>query len=172
MMAAHKINRIRFGCAATMVLAAFIASTDVRAQQPSPGAIAMARQLIKAKSPDDLYSPIVFAMIEQTKNVFLQTNPALAKDINDVSDKMQQEYKTKSEELANEVAKRYASRFTEAELKDAVAFYSTPLGKKITTQEPEIIAESLAFARQWAQQLSEEILGKMRAEMKKRGHDL
>ena len=45
----------------------------------------------------------------------------------------------RGEDLLNEVAKLYAARFTEQELKDALAFYKTPLGRKMLTEEPRVL---------------------------------
>jgi hypothetical protein len=72
----------------------------------------------------------------------------------------------------NEVAKLYASRFTEQELKDTLAFYKSPLGKKLLVEEPLILDQSMRNAQSWADRLSQEVIGKIRTEMKKRGHDI
>jgi hypothetical protein len=39
-------------------------------------------------------------------------------------------------------------------------------------EEPKAVDESLAFAGQWGDNLSVDVLNKIRAEMKKRGHDI
>ena len=72
----------------------------------------------------------------------------------------------------NEVAKLYAIRFTEQELKDALAFYKSPLGRKLLEQEPNLLDQSMKNAQTWADKFSEEVIAKMRAEMKKRGHEI
>ena len=53
-----------------------------------------------------------------------------------------------------------------------LAFYQSPLGKKVLAEEPKALDESMAYAGTWADNLSEEVMAKMRAEMKKRGHDM
>ena len=70
------------------------------------------------------------------------------------------------------VAKLYALRFKDQELKDALAFYRSPLGRKLLTEEPLIIDDSMRKAQSWADRLAQEVIGKMRAEMKKRGHEI
>jgi hypothetical protein len=72
----------------------------------------------------------------------------------------------------NDVAKLYASRFTEQELKDILAFYKSPLGRKLIVEEPAILDQSMKNAQVWAENLSQEVIAKMRTEMKKRGHDI
>ena len=164
---------LRAPCAVTLALglafALGIGAAD--AQQPSPSAIATAKEVITAKGATALYSPLVSGVIERTKSVFLQTNPMLGKDLNEVAAKLHAEYANRSAEIVNDVAKLYASRFTEQELKDTLAFYKSPLGRKLIV-EPAILDQSMKTAQTWAENLSQEVIAKMRAEMKKRGHDI
>ncbi len=69
-------------------------------------------------------------------------------------------------------ARNYASRFSEPELKQILTFYQSPVGQKMIVQEPQIIDESLKQADGWADNLSVDVMAKMRSEMKKRGHDI
>ncbi len=111
-------------------------------------------------------------VIERARRVLLQTNPMLGKPLNDVASKLRADIGARGAELVNEAARLYASRFTEQELKDALAFYKTPLGRKMVEEEPKILDQSLKDAQTWADKLSEEVIGKFRSEMKKLGHDI
>lgn len=142
------------------------------ANPPSPQAIALAKELIVLKGAHQMFDAVVPGVIEQAKDVFLPTNPNLNKELVEVTGKLKLEYANKPDELFNEVAKVYASHFTEQELKEIVAFYKTPLGKKMLAEDPVAIQEGLARAKDWANDFSNQVLGKMRAEMKKKGHDL
>ena len=75
-------------------------------------------------------------------------------------------------EISDEVARLYATNFSETELKDIVTFYKSPAGKKLLAQQPVVVDSSMRFAQNWANALSDEVIGKMRAELKKRGHQL
>jgi hypothetical protein len=158
--------------AVMLTLALIVSVGTARAQQPSASALAAAKELIAVKGGNALYEPIVPGVIEQARTVFLRTNPALSKDLNEVAGKLRAEYAPKTAELLNEAAKLYATRFTEQELKDALAFYKTPLGRKMLTEEPAILDQSLKNAQTWANRLSDEVIRKIRAEMKKKGHDI
>ena len=81
-----------------------------------------------------------------------------------------QEAAARRQELRNEIARGYASVFTEQELKDMLAFYKTPLGKKIIDSEPKAVEESTKRAQVWIDKFADEVIAKMRAEMKKKGH--
>jgi uncharacterized protein len=104
--------------------------------------------------------------------VFIQANPTLIKELNEVAVKLRAEYAPRSAEVVNDVAKIYASRFTEQELKDTLAFYKSPLGKKLLVEEPSILDQSMRNAQSWADRLSQEVIGKIRTEMKRRGHEI
>src|SRR5438876_4873479 len=126
-------------CATTLLalgLTLTVGIAAAAAQQPSATAVATAKEVITAKGADGLYSPLVSGVIERTKTVLLQTNPMLSKDLNEVAAKLHAELAPRSAEILNEVAKLYASRFTEQELKDALAFYKSTLGRKLLTEEP------------------------------------
>jgi hypothetical protein len=74
--------------------------------------------------------------------------------------------------LNDEVARLYTADFSEQELKDILAFYKSPVGQKLLEKQPQVIDNSMKFAQTWANKLSEEVVAKMREELKKRGHTL
>jgi uncharacterized protein len=158
--------------AAIVGLGLVLAVTSARAQQPSATAMATAKELATIKGVTSVFDPLVSGIIERAKGMFLQTNPMLGKDLNEVAVKLRAEHAPRIGEVLNETAKIYATRLTEQELKDAVAFYKSPLGRKLLVEEPIIVDQSMKAANSWAEKLSEEIVRKMRAEMKKRGHDI
>ena len=40
------------------------------------------------------------------------------------------------------------------------------------TEQPKVVEASMKFAQAWANKLSDEVIGKMRDELKKKGHAL
>ena len=153
-------------------LSSLVTIGAAHAQQPSPAAVDLAKQVILVKGGNNMFDPIVPGVIESAKNMFLPTNPALAKDLNEVAAQMRKDYEPKRAELLNEVARTYAQRFSEQELKDLVVFYKTPLGQKVIIEEPRALDAAMSRAQDWANNFSEEVIAKMRAEMKKRGNNL
>ena len=101
---------------------------------------------------------MVPGVIEQAKSVFLRTNPMLSKDLNEVAVKLRADYAPRGAEIVNDVAKLYATRFTEQELKDALAFYKSPLGRKLLAEEPKVLDQGMKHAQTWANKLSEEVI--------------
>jgi hypothetical protein len=145
---------------------------DAQGAQPSPNSIALAKELIVLKGGHKMFDAIVPGTIEQAKNLFLPTNPNLSKPLTEVSTQLVTEFNGKTDELLNEVAKAYATRFSEQELKEIVAFYKTALGKKMLTEEPLALEDGFARAKDWAGAFSQQVVNRMRAEMKKKGYDL
>jgi hypothetical protein len=140
--------------------------------QPSAAAVALAKEIIVAKASTGGFESVGPSVIERVKALFLQTSPSLVKDLSEVAAKLRADYAARFAEPTNNAARLYASKFSEQELKDILAFYKSPVGRKVVVQEPLIIEESMLNLDQWASALSEEIIARMRAEMKKRGHDL
>jgi uncharacterized protein len=158
--------------AVLVALSLFVTRSTTQAQQPSPTAVDLARQIILIKGGANMFDPIVPGVIETAKNNFLPTNPGLSKDLNEVALQLRREFEPKRSELLNEVARAYAERFTEQELKELLTFYKSPLGQKIVIEEPRALDAGMARAQDWANNFSEVVMSRMRAEMKKRGHDL
>ncbi len=158
---------------ASCIAAACLASPlTAAAQQPSAAAVTAATEIIDAKGSMILFEPLVPGVIEQAKNVFMQTSPNLSKDLNEVAANLRKQLALRLGNLKTEAAKVYASRFTEQELKDIAAFYKTPLGKKMIEEEPKAVDGTLRMAQDWANKLSEEVMGLFRSEMKKKGHSI
>ena len=138
-------------------------------QQPSASALATARQLLELKGAFTVYGGAVPGTIENIKNQLIQANVSYQKDLNDVAAKLRTDLNGRDAEIGNEMARQYATDFSEQELKDILAFYKTPLGKKLLEQEPKTITASLQFMRQWGGQFADEVDGKFHQEMKNRG---
>jgi hypothetical protein len=72
--------------------------------------------------------------------------------------------------MQTEIARAYASQFTEPELKQIAAFYKTPLGKKLIVAEPKALDEATKRVDSWATKFADEVMAKMRGELRKKGH--
>ncbi len=152
-------------------LAAFLLSaTPTLAQQPSKSAISLANEILDIKGSMTIFEAVIPGVIEKSKSTLMQMSPNLFKDLNDVANDLRKEFAPRLDTLRADVARIYATRFTEQEMKDTLAFYRSPLGKKILNEEPAFVDRSMAAAQDWAIKLNDEVLQRFRAEMKKRGH--
>ena len=165
---------IRFLALAVM-LGTSVVRTEAQQPQvlPSPGALLLAKQLVNLKKAQfAIWESVVPGVIEQAKNALLQTNPALSKELETVALQLRAEFAPRSNELLDLVAKLYARQFTEMELSQIVAFYRSPIGSKLLAKEPAVNDESLGLVQQWASKFSDEVIVRIRAEMRKKGYDL
>ena len=138
----------------------------------SPAAIAAAKEILTMKNAAAMYANAVPNLVEQTKNVLMQSNLNYQKDLNEVAIIVAKNLAGREKEIGDGMAQVYANEFTEQELKDLVNFYKSTLGQKLLASEPRAIQFSMSYMNQWAQTFAETINGQFRAEMKKRGKDI
>lgn len=138
----------------------------------SPAAIAAAKEILTMKNASAMYANAVPNLVEQTKNVLMQSNLNFQKDLNEVAIIVARNLAGREKEIGDGMAQVYANEFTEQELKDLVTFYKSTLGQKLLASEPRAIQFSMSYMNQWAQAFAEVINGQFRAEMRKRGKDI
>ena len=159
--------------AASAVLALTLSSAMAQAPKPpSPTAIGYAKEILTSKNVSAIYQGAVPGLVQRTKDVLLQANLNYQKDLNEVAVQVAKDFAGREKEIGEEMARIYASSFTEPELKELAAFYKSPLGTKVIAQEPVAFNTARQYMDQWAAKFGEEINGKFRAEMKKRGKDI
>jgi hypothetical protein len=158
--------------AAAAVLAFVACASPAVAQQPTAGAMATAKELMQVKGATGIFDPLVPGIIESAKNAFLPTHPGLFRELNEVAAILRTQFASRRNEILDEIARLYAQRFSEAEMKEVIAFYKSPVGRKFVSDEPEVIDQGLARTQAWSNKLSDDVLNRFRSEMKKKGHDL
>ena len=171
----------RLALAALLALAMAGAAVPAAAQntgappvipQVSPGALLLAKQIVQIKHVDDVFKPIVAGVVQKTRDMFLQTNFMYQKDIDEVAQSVGKQFAPRVAEIDDAAAHYYASHFSEQELRDLLAFYQSPLGQKTLVEEPKVLDQSMVYAGNWADNLSQDVIQAMRVELKKRGRDM
>ncbi|WP_342358437.1 DUF2059 domain-containing protein [Terrarubrum flagellatum] len=169
-------------------LAALLATgfaAGVNAQQPaapapaapaqpaiSPSHLAAARALALQMKFDDPIKAVLDEMQLQVLATFTQTRPELANDLKQVLVSMNPDIAAKREEIIDVGARAFAKRFSEAEIAELMKFLQSPIGIKYTREQPEAINEYFGQIQPWIGALNQFVIEKVRAEMKKKGHDL
>src|SRR5476649_2584572 len=115
---------------ATLTAVLAICSPAAYAQQPSAAAMSTAKEIVSVTGSTTLFNPLIAGVVEQAKLLLLQQNPNLSKPLAEIADKLRADMAPRFNELVNELARQYATRFTEQELKDLLAFDKSPLGRK------------------------------------------
>lgn len=132
--------------------------------------ISAARAAIEGGDAVRPYDEILPVIADKTRTLFIRSNPALTKEIDEVTNAVALELASLRPDLDRTVMEIWARRFSEAELKEIAAFYSSPVGAKMAKLRPDITALSIGAAKQWGDQISTVMVARVREELKKRGH--
>lgn len=164
--------------AACFALVLALGAVPATAQQqaapatPSAASIAAAREILTLKNASAMYANAVPGMVEKVKGTLIGQNLNYQKDLNELAPIVTKQLAGREQEIGDGMVGVYAGEFTEQELKDLVAFYKSPLGQKLITNEPKAITLSMQVMNAWAQNFSEVVASAFRAEMKKRGKEM
>ncbi|GAA5164061.1 DUF2059 domain-containing protein [Viridibacterium curvum] len=68
-------------------------------------------------------------------------------------------------ELVDRMVEVYHKHFSAAEVRELLAFYTSPLGKRVSAVTPQIAQESLALGQEWGRGLMDELQKNFRASL-------
>lgn len=139
--------------------------------QPSPSAMELAKKLVNIRT-GAMFATILPGVITSVQDQIRPLHPEWATDLTESTAIMRRQYESRAAELSDRTARIYAKHFTEQELRDLLAFYQSPVGQKSLAEEPRAMDESMADAQAWANQLEEDVMASMKAELKRRGHNM
>ena len=152
------------------------AQAPAAAPAPAPGLgaeqVDLGRQLIVATGLQVNFPNTVIAMMEQVGRTLLRTRPELAEPLRAVLLANEADFLKEAEPMLEIASKIVASRMTGQELKDAIAFFNSPSGKKYIAAQPLILEEMVLVTDDWRKKMSVSMFEKVRAEMKKKGFEL
>ena len=140
--------------------------------QPSAALIQIARDVVDASGAARSFDSVIPGMLQRSINAFVPQNPDLQKPIVESVQTIAPAFEKRRSEIIDIIARVYATKFTEAELKELLAFYRSTIGKKFVAEQPAVLEESFRRTQEWSAKLSEDIVNALRAEMKKRGHNI
>ncbi|MDB5648789.1 MAG: uncharacterized protein JWL62_309 [Hyphomicrobiales bacterium] len=162
-----------------------ILATPVLAQQPaqpnylpptpaiSDTQFATAKEIVGLTGISKTFDPFIPAMLNELQGNLTRTRPELLADMNAVmKEKIAPEFTKRNEEMIDYAARLVATAMPESELKETLAFLKTSAGKHYTDLQPLILSRIVAGLDAWNRVLSVEMMDRVRAEMKKKGHDL
>ncbi|MBA5779359.1 DUF2059 domain-containing protein [Stappia sp. F7233] len=121
----------------------------------------------KVLTPYDNFLPLI---AEQTRTLFVRSNPSAGAEIDEVVNEVALNMVEKRPELNQIVYEVWARRFSEEELKEIAAFYNSPVGQKFSDLGGELTALSVGAGKQWSDRISAEMVSIVRDELKKRGY--
>ena len=134
--------------------------------------LAAARDLVVASGLSRAYGGVIPELMVKINMNFSQTRPELATDLKATLDQLQPEFTRYSDSLLDFGARVYTTLLNEQECKDALAFFNSPIGKKYVDSQPAVFANMGPAMNDWSKAVSVQMLERVRAEMKKKGHEL
>ena len=140
--------------------------------QPNAAQLQVARDIVEASGAARAFDPVIPGILQQAINVFVPQNPDLQKPLLESAQTIAPNFEKRRSEIIDIVARVYASKFTEAEMKELLVFYRSTVGKKFVAEQAAVLQESFRRTQEWSVKISEEIVSALRAEMKKRGHNI
>lgn len=118
------------------------------------------------------YGEVLPNLARRVKARLFERKPDLKQPIEQAVDEVALALADRQGELDLLIARSWAERFSEQELRDISAFYATPTGTKLAKANTELIAAGLDIARQWGQQMGAEMVRAVTEKLKKQGHQL
>lgn len=164
-------QRFSFGTAiaAAVFMTVSFLPLDLRAQEEfAQSHLDAAKRLVNTTKALGAFDDILPVLSEQTKTLFIQSDPSRTQEMTDVTDKVALNLAKKRSELNKVIYEIWARRFSEQELTELADFYSTPLGIKLADQGPSITALAIGAARQWQDMISTEMVSIVREELDKK----
>ena len=150
-------------------------ATDRLAEQEenfSESHLRKAQRVIELTKSDEGFDEILPIVAEQTSALIIRNYPALTREVEEVTTEKALELAPTRRELNRTVQKIWARRFSEDELDDLIAFFSSDTGQKFAELTASIAALSVGASKQWGDQLATEMLTAVREELRARGHQL
>lgn len=83
----------------------------------------------------------------------IMTEPIVKMVAEDKREAFKKELAASTEQLYKKMAVIYTESFTEAELDEILAFYDTPVGKKMVALTPEITKKGMEIGQAWGMEL-------------------
>jgi hypothetical protein len=152
-------------CVVGLVLA-----TAARAQEPDPAALAKAKEFIAAAHSVRLADQMLTLMEKPLSQLIEKVNPGRGQEIADLlREKLFPAMRERLPEFTDLASHVYAKHFTAADLDQLIAFYDSPIGKKLLAEQPAMLAEMNAVAQAWGQNLAMDVMRKLAPEFQKRG---
>ena len=142
------------------------------AAEPSASHLAAARELVVVSGMSRSFAGVLPTTMQRLTNTFTQTRPELAPDLAAVLVEIKPEFDKRTDQMIDTAAHIFVRLMTEQEVTTAVAFFKSDVGKKYVQVQPIFFNEVINAMQDWQQQMSQDMVARVREEMKKKGHDL
>jgi hypothetical protein len=137
-----------------------------------PDEAALARTLVVATGISRSFALQIPQFMDQIGTHLARTRPELVADLNLVVSELKPEFTRQADEIVEIAAQIYAKHIPREDLQAAVTFFTSAAGRKYVEAQPAILTEVVTAMQGWQGKLSTDMMARVRAEMKKKGHEL
>lgn len=127
------------------------------AQSITDSHLQAARKAISAIHATDQFDLFLPNVARQLKNELMQIDPNLQQKISDVVDQQALALVARRADLEREVAYAYAKTFSQDELNQIFAFYSSQTGKKLLEKSPQVIDATGTAFNIWSRAVAQDL---------------
>ena len=152
------------------------AAQQVQTQQAQPApainpeALAEARRMMQVTKVHAMMDQMVGQMLGMIGQALVQNNPGQQAEINQVlTELFLPEMRASLPEMLDEVAKVYTLHYSAEDLRQIIAFYETPVGRKTIEIMPIVMQQTMAMGQSWGQQTAMRVLQKHAETLRQRG---
>lgn len=138
------------------------------AQDIAASHLAAARSVLTALNATEEFDVILPSAAQVLKSELIQKNPDLQEAIIEVVDQTAFSLAARRGDLEREAATIYARTFSEAELNDISAFYTSAAGKKLLSQGANVSVEVMRAADIWQRGIARDLAQQAGEELGKR----
>ena len=139
-----------------------------------PERLALARKMMKTTGADKIALQIMHTMMPQITGMLVRARPDKKEQIIQLMKEVGKELSAEAnmDKLVDQIARIYAEEFTAEEMRQILAFYDTPVGRKLIGKMPSIVMRSQQAGRVWGQEVARKAIQRIRKKAKERGIDL
>lgn len=157
---------------AALMLGSAALPANAQQSELAPEHLALARQYVDLTDKGGLYEIALVTTGVETMRTILTQHPDLTEPLDTAITTTLTAYKERKGDLMDQFARLYALRFSMDELREIVAFYSSPTGTKLATVNTAIGEDMQVVLRIFENNLRIEFFAKVRAELRAAGHDI
>jgi hypothetical protein len=155
---------------ALLILLGTVVALPAAAQQVTPESLAASRELMALTRSDQTLDQVISMMLPQISQMLVQSNPEKGPVIESIlSEFLLPEMRKSVPGAIDDIAKLYARTFTEAELRDVIAFYKSPTGQKFIERQPALLTELNMAGQKWGERAAINALRNLKPKFKEQG---
>ena len=166
------LGQFRLLAALLLMLGLFAGSAAQAQDADTAKRLELGQQLIDLAGAKDGIAQMLDQIAPGLIQLVQQANPGKEKEVAEVMTQyIVPKMKENLPEALRQCAVVYANHFTEDELNQLIAFYQSPIGRKLVQEQPGMSRELARFGTAWAQKAALQAIREYADEFKKRGLD-